>query len=149
MKRSIIWLIMILSATAFSTMACSSSLVDRVQEGGIIIDTIESRHFRISRAVVYQEGENLIVSGKVKRKTTALRGSGHVDVVILGPDHSLLYEGSTLQVPAIVRRKGSRESRFTVAIPVTVREGSFVRIGYHDTTGMQRIYRCGTNCARP
>jgi hypothetical protein len=75
---------MCLVATIVS--GCATSRVNLVDTGAVSVEKIPSERIYISRVSVFQEGDELLVSGFVKRRHSSGPGGGHVDIAIVGPD---------------------------------------------------------------
>jgi len=85
-----------------------------------------------------------VITGRLRRRGTfAVAGSGLVDVIILGPDGTVIDEGSTRYVPRLIRKGHS--STFTMRFPVVAPKGTVVRVAHHP-----RLYNHPKNgsCAR-
>jgi hypothetical protein len=110
---------------------CATSRVNLVDSGTVSIEKVSSEKTCISKVYVFQEGNDLIVSGNVKRRVSPGPGGGHVDVTILGPDGVSIKELETPYFPRIIPLKGARESKFSVKIPILLPEGSKVQVEHH------------------
>ncbi len=144
---SILILILVMGVSA-----CATSGLNLVKTGAVNLEIIpsSSRNIFVSKSNVYIDGEITVIIGSVKLKSTVFESGGHVDIAVIGPEGQIIEQISTGYVPNIIRRKGTRESHFTVRLPFDLPEKSIVRVGYHPltrTTGL--TFRCGQNIAVP
>ncbi|MFP4086507.1 MAG: hypothetical protein ACLFUL_06910 [Desulfobacteraceae bacterium] len=75
---------------------------------------------------------------------------GHIDIAIVSAEGELLESLSALYYARIIPRKGGRESRFHVNLPLNPSAGTVVRIAFHKvkTPTAERFY-CDDNAAIP
>jgi len=147
-RKKGVFTVLILVLTGFGTFACASSRVNLVESGRITIERLPAEQVYISKATVHQDGPELIITGRVKRRTVSASDGGHVDIAVIHPGGKILKKISTSYVPRILRRKGTRESSFTVRLHLLPPEGSIVRVAYHQLSvskGME--FDCGSNAA--
>jgi hypothetical protein len=132
--------------------ACATSGSNLVKTGAVNLEIIPStsRNIFISKANIYFDDGDTVITGRVKRKSTVYESGGHVDIAVVGPEGKVIEHISTGYVPNIIRRKGARESHFTVRLPIDLPEKSIVRVGYHPSTRSTGLtFRCGQNIAVP
>jgi hypothetical protein len=116
---------------------CVSRRIDLVRTGTVLIEYVPSPKIYVSEAYVYQDGNRLVVSGKVKRRhASAISSSGHVDITILSPEGLIIKKASTLFLPRIIPRKGAQESLFTARFSVIPPQGSKIRVAFHNPSGL-------------
>lgn len=135
MKRTLphkLWILTLIGIVLILS-GCASNLQNLEKTGTVSLEIVPStsHNIVISEARVYQDGGELVIKGKVKRKTTIFESGGHVEIGIIGPEGKVLEEIWTGYVPSIIPRKGTRESSFSVHVPVILPAGSVVRVGYH------------------
>jgi hypothetical protein len=115
---------------------CTSSRVNLVDTERVTVERMATRgHVEIGKVYVYQEEGDLVVTGRVKRKSMNLRSArGHMDVAVISPSGRVIETESVAQMPEVIgmtrrtRREGSHfEARFLLVPP----EGSTVRIAFH------------------
>ena len=136
----------------FSVTSCATSIENLAKTGTVSIEIVPSpsRNIAVSEVSVYQDNEELLIKGKVKRKTTIFESGGHVDIAIIDPDDMVIELLSTDYVPRIINRKGARESTFIVRMPIILSEDSTVRVAYHPGKRWNNgIFNCGMNMAVP
>jgi hypothetical protein len=131
---------------------CASSKVNLVDTERVTIERMASEGgVRIENVYVYQEGNELLVSGRVKRRGTGrVIPRGHVDIAILSPEGNVIEKASTSYVPTTIRRKLShRGSHFNARFSVVPPEGSTVRVSYHARgySAARTTFDCGENSA--
>ncbi len=84
----------------------------------------------VSQARVYQDGDEFVVSGKVKRMHE-IQLPGHVDLAICDSDGTLLIQKTT-RIPSLAsNRKGVLELPFRFRLGFVPPEGSKIRLQYH------------------
>ena len=144
--------ILVCVAVAFMALSgCTSSRINLVRNGTVSVERLRSKgNVYISGVFVYQEGDELMVSGKAKPRSRHLPTSGHVDIAILSPKGEVIGKASTFYTPRIIRRKSARRgSRFTARFSVIPPEASRVRLAYHGQrcSAAQTTFDCGKNAA--
>jgi hypothetical protein len=134
MKKKIQIFIFIIGSSLI-TIACSclaSERVDLVASGLMSVEYEHCEHcgkIHVSKIYVYQQGDKLIVSGKVKRDCNSITSDqAYIEVVLLSPDGILLEKIDTQYIPRIIPRKGERGSRFTVNLATIPPKGSIIRV---------------------
>jgi hypothetical protein len=123
--------IMVFALTFIILSGCASNRVNLVDSGKVLIERVDSENICISRTNVYQDGDQLEITGAVKRRRSTIFDGGHVHIAIINPQGEVLEEVRTSYSPRIIRRKGRRESYFSVRLPIKPPEGSVVRVIYH------------------
>lgn len=112
---------------------CATDGISHTNQLLVPFELVPSEDVYISRAYAYEDGDELVVYGKVKRSAQNCcdPARGHVDIAVLGPEGTVLYVTSTLYSPRNIPKVRSRTSRFTVRLPYTLPEGETIRIAYH------------------
>ena len=140
-----------LAVTLMTLFGCISSRINLVRNGTVSVERLQSKgNVYLSGVLVYQEGDELVVSGKAKPRNRHLPTSGHVDIAILSPKGEVIGKQSTSYSPRIIRRKSARRgSQFTARFSVIPPEASRVRLAYHAKkhSGGQTAFDCGKNAA--
>jgi hypothetical protein len=127
----IIVLIFCLVTIVMSTYA--SNQVNLVENGTASLEFVPSKGIYVSKAYVYQDGDDLVITGKVKRHSGSLSVTGHVDIVILDPKGTTLKKVAVSHVPRIVRRQGASDASFSARLPIIPPKGATVRLGFHSS----------------
>ncbi len=84
----------------------------------------------VSTAQTYQDGESIVVSGRVKRMHE-IQLPGHVDLAICTPDGTLVAQ-ETKRIPNLASKRGGvQEWPFRFQLPLTPPEGAIIRLQYH------------------
>ena len=126
------WIITILVWSVTLIFTPVFARVNLVENGTVTIEYMPSENIYISNAVAYQDGNEILITGVVKRHANSSSTvDGHVHVFVLDPSGIILTQGATHYIPRIVRRKGSRESRFTIRFPIVSPKGTTIRVDYH------------------
>jgi hypothetical protein len=95
----------------------------------------------ISQARVYQDGDEFIISGRVKRMHR-IQLPGHIDLAICAPDGTLLTQ-EIVRVPSLAsNRKGVLELPFRVQLQTTPPEGSKIDLKYHAPSSKEMEHGC-------
>ncbi len=131
---------------------CASGHVHLVDGGTVFIERVPAKKVYFSRVYVNQDGNELVIAGRLKQRYRSHVGSGHVDIAILNPAGEILGKGSAFYVPGILSAKRSRHrgSRFEVRLPVVPPEGSKVRLEFHRTMkSVNRTFNCDENAVLP
>jgi YD repeat-containing protein len=150
MKKSNILITLALVVFGIITLGCASHRVNLVENGKIIIERVPSKNIYVSKAHVYQEENELLITGRVKRSNTSVLDGGHVDIAVVSPEGKILDKVSTSYTPRIIRRKGSRESLFSARLSMTPPEGTTVRLAYHKLgRSISEEFDCGNSVAIP
>jgi len=143
-------LILVTSLVFFA--GCASDRVNLVDRGTVSIERVPSGGIYISEVRVNQDGDELVVTGRVRRRGHSPVSLGHVDVSIISPEGKTLEQVSTYYSPRIIPSKpGHRRlhgSRFEVRLPTIPPTGSKVRVAYHGVSKPDsRTSSCDKNMA--
>ena len=146
-----LFVLMILSIS-MTGWACASNRVNLLKNGTTKLEIIPSGRINISSVYVIQDGDKLVIKGTVKRRSSSLAGSGHIDISIISPEGEVFEKVSALYIPRIIPskpgRRKSRGSRFEVCLPAIPPTGSKVRLAYHRVSKSEgRTFSCGENMA--
>ncbi|MFH1241568.1 MAG: hypothetical protein V1689_04320 [Pseudomonadota bacterium] len=112
--------------------SCASkgeSLVDRGGFSIVIVPTL-SKHITVSSVDAYREGDELIISGKVKRFDSSHK-TGHVDVVLCSPDGAFLAQTRGSIRDLVSKRRGESEFSFSARFEFSPPEGSRFLVKFH------------------
>jgi len=142
--------VLIFVATGVFSAGCAPNRVNLVDTGTVSIETVPSKEIYISEVRINQDGNELVLTGRVKRRHLAPVGFGHVDVAIISPEGKSLEQVSTYYNPRIIpRKRGHRRlhgSGFEVRLPVIPPAGSTIRVAYHRSAKSEsETFSCGGN----
>jgi len=113
-------------------LGCASKKIDLVKNGIVSVEKIYTKGIYISQVSIYQDNNDLIISGWVKRGNISSVGSGHINIIIIDPNGQIVKQLSTYYVPRMIHRKGKKRSFFKVRLPDTfLSPGSKIRVVYH------------------
>lgn len=108
----------------------------------------------ITSVKVYQDGDNVIVRGQLKRNRNSVRKfDGHIDIAIISPDGDTINSTSVNYTPrhssTRTKRKAYRKTRFKASFSGKLQKGSTVRVSLHkkDYTKIAKGFNCGNNLA--
>ena len=121
--------------TGMFLSGCAPKHVNRITNTGVSIETVHSARAHISDVAVSEDGNELVITGKVYRRNRSISGSGHVDVTILDSAGNVIEKGSVPYTPTTLpKTPGARKhrgSRFEVRLPCALPAGSKVQVAYH------------------
>lgn len=124
-----------LMITGMFLSGCTPKHLNLITQKGVSIETTHSTQAHISDVVVSEEGNEIVITGKVSRLNRAISGSGHVDVTILDPSGNVIDKGTVPYTPATLpKTPGARKhrgSRFEVRLNCILPTGSKVQVTYH------------------
>jgi len=125
------------------TAGCATVGKDLVRDNTVKIETVSSKWATISSVSVIQEGDKVMLRGKVRRPLAG-RGHipGHIDLKVIGADGSVLEESS------IVYHRRSLKSKsaiFHTTLKVTPPPGSTIRV-IHATSALPPSPCEGRHC---
>lgn len=122
------WAVILL--TGVFVTGCASAKTNLEETGQITIERVPTKGTYVSEANVYQDGDELVITGKVKNKHTHNRREGYVEIKILDPDGKVIESVNSQYFPRNIRKKGKRESSFTVKLSLIPPKGSVIRLTY-------------------
>lgn len=135
--------------TGIFLSGCAPKHMNLITKKGVSIEAIHSARAHISDMAVSEDGNELIITGKVYRRNRSISGSGHVDVTILDPAGNVIEKRSVPYTPkTLPKTPGARKhrgSRFEVRLPRVLSAGSKVQVTYHATIKSERN---GFDCER-
>ncbi len=126
---AILWL-----AAALAISGCATVNTNGRHEASVLFDQVPSADVLVSEVHAYEDGDTLVVCGKVKRTAANCCNAarGHLDITVVGPDGSLLDAVSLVYSPRNIPKTRTRSSRFTTRLPYTVPAGAILRLAYHN-----------------
>ena len=123
---------LIVTITIFA--GCAVKGLDLIDSGKVSVERVKDKYISFSYVHVYQQGENICVTGRVlRRKHLPKLIKGHVDVLIISPTGSVLKKVGVYPYPRTIPGKRTRGSYFEIHIPAILSNGSKVRFKYHNT----------------
>ncbi len=113
-------------------VGCSTPGVDLVKIGAASLNTQDTRLVDFWDARVYQDGDDTVITGRVRRQRSHVGGglAGVVHVEILAADGKILKEMRVPYSPGRIPPHKLHASRFTARVPMTVPHGAIVRLSY-------------------
>ncbi len=89
----------------------------------------------INKAYIYEDGDEIVILGHVKRSYQNCCDSarGHVDIALLAHDGTVIDSFSTLYSPINIPKVRSRSSSFKVRRPYLPPDGVIIRMAYHNS----------------
>lgn len=121
---------MIICISSVLLLGCATNIEH--QRAEIIIERVHSSTVDIIHAYLQTTSEGLMLKGEVKRKRHShMNIPGHLRVDLIDPT------GEVVQTVKLDHsRKGSSDhlANFSILLPITLAEGSAIRISHHDVT---------------
>jgi len=126
------WLLVFISITLLISTGCASNGKYPSHINSMIVEKIPSKGVKISAVSIVQEGSNVVVRGKLKRRLSR-RGPipGHIDIKVVGPKGKILEEQNIKHLRPSIK---SRHAKFYFKLKVEPPKGSIIRISHHNPT---------------
>lgn len=126
-RMSILWLIAIASLGGCATVG-----PDLTQNGEVSVQRSSSKLVTIQAVTVQQDGQQLVVSGVVRRVPSSNTPIwGHVNVTAFDAAGQTLGHAVVRYSPPSLPQKGPRSSQFTARVAAQAMQGTIVRIEHH------------------
>jgi hypothetical protein len=123
--------------TGMFLSGCTPKQKNLITSKGVSIEAVYSERVHISDLAVSEDGNELVITGKVHRRNQSISGSGHVDVTILDSAGNVIKRGDVPYTPTTLpKTPGARKhrgARFEVRLSCVLPAGSNVRVAYHAT----------------
>lgn len=139
-----------LGAAALFTSGCAAAARDMVKEGRAAVVVIPTDGVYISKAGVYQRGNETVISGRLRtQRGTSWDKEDHMDAAAYSPDGELVAQVSAAPNPPVdLRHRGHVRREFVLHLPGELPAGVTVRLAYHKgTTSEAAFVSCGGNTA--
>ena len=152
MKKKKIFTLTMVAALFMS--GCSLNSAALTDERTVSIERLHSKvkgiYFHDVHA--YRDGNELVISGNVKRRYTSIPGNtGHVDVAIVAPDGKVVESVSAAYSPKAISKRSHPGSHFEVRLPIDLQKGSTVKVAIHENAvsdkTKEKRFDCGKNVA--
>jgi hypothetical protein len=149
---------LVLLAGAILVSGCATSSVNYTGETSVLFERVPSEDALVSEVHSYEDGDELVVFGRVKRAVDNCcdAARGHVDIAVVGPDGFVLDTVSVSFSPRNIPKVRSRSSRFVTRLPYTVPDGITLRVAYHSSRSVvdanvrgDNAFACGQSVATP
>jgi hypothetical protein len=126
-------LLLVVLVTAAAASGCLTDRIDLVATGVVAVESHHCKQVSFSKISIYQEGEHLVIQGKIKRNYFCICPSckGFVEVELVDADGELLGIYPAATSPRNLPRKGPRESSFSIREKMKLPEGSSARIHFN------------------
>jgi len=118
----------ILLTVAVVTYGCAVNLVGN---GTVLLEIAPSKDIHISKVYIFQDGNEMVISGEVKRSVI---NQGYVDITVLAPDGTIIKQVSVSDRPVSLRKMMNGESSFTIRLPLVPSHGAKVLVAYQRQT---------------
>ena len=125
----------ILVIAAIFVSGCATSNTNYTNEASVLFERMSSEDVFISEVHAYEDGDELVIYGKVKRAVDNCcdPARGRVDIAVVAPDGLVLDVVSVLYSPRNIPKIRSRSSHFTTRLPYTLPDGIIIRITHHSS----------------
>jgi hypothetical protein len=115
------------------------------------VERLPSSQLRVSWVHAEQRNHEMVIRGELTGGSSYARGTGHVDLAVIGSGGEILGKTSVGYAPKTIGRKGSaRQPRFEAYFPFIPPDGSSIRVALHNDGGPavgEIGYDCGNNRA--
>lgn len=120
-------------ASTFILSSCATTAISTQTKNGLPVIILPAKQVEIVQTSARQEGNNVVVVGKIQRKISHQRATpkGHVDVAIVDQHGKILEQIPSGYTPSILPRIDGMKSSFLARIPIIVEEGSFISVKFH------------------
>jgi len=134
-KGGFVLLLTCFAIAAAYISGCSSQRSHLVKMGDLFIETIPSSRVYFSDVTARQEGDELVVSGKVSRRNTSFSGAGRVDMAVVSPGGLVIDTANVPYTPKILPKtpgaRKHRSSHFEARLRCIPPGWTVIRIAYH------------------
>lgn len=112
---------------------CSVGNSGYSKESAVLFERIPEKNVSISDVHAYEDGNTLVILGKVKRSAGNCCDTtkGHIDIALVAGDGTILDLTSVSYSPRNIPKTGTRSSHFTARLPYTLPEDVHLRLRYH------------------
>ena len=116
-----------------SVPACASSARNLAHDNRLTICTESPQYTTLWVSGVYQNGEELEISGRVWRHPLSpiVLYTGHVDVDIVGADGRMVAKNDVPCNPRFIKKGSGKSSRFSARVMARVDQGGVIRLTFH------------------
>ncbi len=123
--------VMVFLLASMTTYGCALHRVNLVDNGTVLLELVPSDEGYVSQAHVFQDDDEMLISGKVKRTThSSAIHQGHVDIAIIAPDGTVVHEVSAPDTPTSLRRRATTKRTFSVRLKIVPAQGTKIRMTY-------------------
>ncbi len=98
------------------------------------IELMPSEHALARSGSAYQQGEEFVIAGKIRRSVKACCEpiTGHVDIMLTAPEGTITGLVNADFSPRNIPKAGTRSSSFEVRLPFIPAEGTKISLKFHD-----------------
>lgn len=131
-----------------SGLGCATGRTDLVRAGRVSFEIADCPRVLVS-AKALQDGEEMIVTGRVTRRPPLDPGRIHLDVRVTAPTGETVDEMTALVYPRTIPIRRDRTSRFAVWFPFIPPQGSTIRLMCHSAPHGAQSGASGPEPAEP
>ncbi len=125
--------IMGFTITVVLMSGCAMNRVNLVESQMVYVENVKHDKAHIYGVNVYQDDKTLVISGSVgRRHNINLPINGHVDLILIASNGSILKKIGTNYNPGRLPGRRAGRSYFEAKIPVILPPGSRVRVEFHN-----------------
>jgi hypothetical protein len=130
-------LLLCFAFAAAGMSGCSTQNSQIVKRGNFYIDVIPSNQASFSDITAMQQGSELVISGKLRRRNTAFSGAGRVDIAVVSPGGAVIDTAKVPYTPKILPKtpgaRNHRPSQFEARLRCVTPKWAVIRIAFHGT----------------
>lgn len=124
------WIIGSILLATLGLGGCAIPSTYKGDEISVILDIVPTEGASVSEARVVQRGEELVISGKVKKYHEFFL-PGHVDIVVCDTQGTAIAQETPRLTGYASKRGGVKEGRFSARLRLTPPAGSVVHVKHH------------------
>jgi hypothetical protein len=129
---------MVFLLASITTYGCALHRVNLVDNGTVILELAPSDDWYVSQAYVFQDDDEMLISGKIERTThsrertthSSLIHQGHVDIALIAQDGTVVHEVSASNTPTSLHRIATTKMSFSVRLKIVPTKGTKIRMTY-------------------
>ena len=156
-KAACIWTLIRFVIFSVAACGCGETQTAGLNSATAVHKDAPSGDIHVVNVRCYHDGDELVISGKVRRGCNFSYQDvlGHIDIVVLDPEGSVLTTASTYYSPRGIPKTGSRSSCFSARLPATVGKDAVIRTAYHEDSDFavhspgEKAFHCRMNMALP
>jgi hypothetical protein len=131
-------------------LGCGSNRSNLAESGSIHVKEVPSEGKSILGVRIYEDGDRLLITGKVRGLGSFTSRRGHIDIAVIGPDGEILEQSSAPILPRTLVRRQTRNmlrSHFGTQMRDVPPSRSTIHIAYHGNIFPIIELRCSENKA--
>jgi len=120
---------------SMAVSGCGEVETASVSEVAVGHENLPLKNIQVVNLNCRQDGEDLVISGRVRRSCNFCYEDveGHVDIAVVDSEGLVLGTTSTFYYPPSIPKRGARYSSFSTRLAMRLPKGAIVRTAYHET----------------